>query len=858
MATTWGGWSGHMRVGIDAYTSAIVSGTTSVTMTIDFWIQIDSTWNFGDAQTLNIGGPGATSVNFTNNLGPNQTLKVATLTFPGQTLSYGGGPSWTWSGTISGHYQGATPTHSRTYTLPARIPQVPNQPGLTVSSVTADAATFTISVPNSNGATIDDYDIQIDTNSSFSSVDWTLDGNGTKTGLAPATTYYARARAHHSVGYSAWSTTRSFTTGAEPPTVPQSFVLVGSAGQTTASIDWTYPANDGGSAVEDYDVQVATNSGFTTGLQTFTSTNSSYDFTGLTPGTQYWTRVRATNGVGSSPYTSSLTFTTLAGTPVIITPAAGATVSNGIASVVLEALGIASGRTITAEFSQDPTFATGVQTATLSPAGASGNNQYTVTDATDYQKTGTWYVRAKVTNTSTGYVTPWSTTVSYTQSHTPSATIVTPAAGKTIAYAATTTFTWGFVDAAGANDAQTAYQLVIENNATGEVIYDSTKTASAVNSVQRALDAALKNVTLRWRVKVWDRGDTESAWTGYTIFTLADPPVITILSPSSGLPVGTGAPTFAWTANIPSGGTQASAELHVYETGTSDLVWSSTVIGQTFSITPPTVILRNNEDYYFTLKVTDSKELHTTVTANFSTEYEAPDTVPYIVDAGDIDESGYVAVDWSTANPDPLFAMWKIYRKDALAEQWTLITTIPDQNTRTYYDYMLVAGETYSYAVTQVATRSGVLLESSVGYYLDEEGVEQTENRIFDMELSYYWLINPDAPDQSLRLPNVVSNDSTLEFEDATYNIIGRGRHRDYGDELGITGTITCQSREHNRRNVFKASMEAIRRSKETYYLRTPFGQLIPVALGNLGWTPIAGVGTSEMGDMSIPYEEVH
>jgi hypothetical protein len=52
--------------------------------------------------------------------------------------------------------------------------------------------------------------------------------------------------------------------------------------------------------------------------------------------------------------------------------------------------------------------------------------------------------------------------------------------------------------------------------------------------------------------------------------------------------------------------------------------------------------------------------------------------------------------------------------------------------------------------------------------------------------------------------------------------------------------------------------MEAIRRSKETYYLRTPFGQLIPVALGNLGWTPIAGVGTSEMGDMSIPYEEVH
>jgi hypothetical protein len=79
MATTWGGWSGHMRVGIDAYTSAIVSGTTSVTMTIDFWIQIDSTWNFGDAQTLNIGGPGATSVNFTNNLGPNQTLKLRPL-----------------------------------------------------------------------------------------------------------------------------------------------------------------------------------------------------------------------------------------------------------------------------------------------------------------------------------------------------------------------------------------------------------------------------------------------------------------------------------------------------------------------------------------------------------------------------------------------------------------------------------------------------------------------------------------------------------------------------------------------------------------------------------------------------------
>jgi hypothetical protein len=856
MAIVWGGFSGHMRVGLDIRTGTINSGTTTTSIFVDVYVQIDSTWNFADNQHVQLVGSGANlGWDFFNNLGANQQLLIGTFTMPNQPLSYSGGPTYGWTATLSGHYQGASPSVTRNYSLPARPASTPGAPGLSITNVTSTAAKLNITAAASNGSTIDLYETQIATNSGFTTgLQTKTGGTQTVTGLAAATTYWARTRAHNGQGYGPYSTVRSFTTGATVPGTPTALAS-SNVGQTTATLNWTAPSS-GGSSVDDYELQLASNTGFTSDVQTITvDPGPPENLTGLTPGRIYYARVRARNAVGFGPYTAAINFTTLAGTPTILTPTAGSVQTNGYASVLLSAQGIASGRTITVEISQSSTFASGVTTLTSSPSGPSANNQYLLQNTASYLKTGTWYARAKVTNNSTGYVTPWSTTVQFSQSHTPAASVQTPTGGQTYGYVASPTFYWQFSDASSV-DAQTAYQLVIEDNATGTVIYDSAKVTSSAKQQSVALSTAYKNVQLRWRVRVYDRGDTVSAWTGYGLFVLADTPIVTIVTPTDTIPVDNGAPTFSWSVSIPSGGTQKSATVDVRLQSTNELIWTSTVQGTIMSVKPQTVILRNSEDYYLSISVTDTENLTGNAVLNFTTLYDAPDSIGYNIDAIDVDTLGYVAVNWADADPDDLFAEWKVYRRIGSGE-WTLLAEIPDQNVRDYRDYLVNAGETYSYSVTQVATRSGELLESSVGFYLDEDLLEQAEARVFSIDLSYYWIINPENEDQSVRLLNVTDNSSTLEFEQESYNIIGRGRHVDYGDELGYTGELTCQVRIPERPSSFKKKIEELRRSKATYYLRTPFGQLIMVALGSPGWTPLAGVGTSEMGDLSIPYEEV-
>lgn len=70
--------------------------------------------------------------------------------------------------------------------------------------------------------------------------------------------------------------------------------------------------SDGGSAITSWQIQYATNAGFTTGVVTITSPGTS-TLTPLTPGTQYWVRSRGNNAVGSGPWSGASTAQTLSG-----------------------------------------------------------------------------------------------------------------------------------------------------------------------------------------------------------------------------------------------------------------------------------------------------------------------------------------------------------------------------------------------------------------------------------------------------------------------------------------------------------------------------------------------------------------
>jgi hypothetical protein len=1028
VAISWSSFDGKIRVGIDVIFSSNAPVGSTVDVEIRYYIENSSSFNDNQTLTYDKGDGTEVNYNFLNNYGTSQQL-IRTVNWNNLPVSYSGGPTYFATAEITGAYDGSNPYKSRGYTLPARQAQVPDAPPTYITGVTNSQAQVYVTAPSNNGSSIDAYQIEIATNSGFTTgYQLANNGNNVFTGLAAATTYYTRARAHNAVGWGPYSTTKTFTTGATVPGAPTG-VGNNTVGQTTANVTWTAPASNGGSAITGYQIQKATDSGFTQNVTTVDDPDdvSPYQLTGLNPATLYYARVRAVNGVGAGAWSTATSFTTLTGTPSLVTPSAGEATSRGWAYVIMSATGIQATSTITAEVGKGTAGWTGVaatltastnlitrtdagthglvagdavffsavtaggvtanaiyyvlasgltttafkvsatpggtelditsdgtgtlnkqagfayvpmttattdlitradggahglvegdviyfsavssaplaintayyviasgltttafkvsttpggtavditaggtgtmirhHTLTLTPGSASANNQYTLQDTAKLLNNGTWHARTRVTTTSISYTTPYSTTNTFTVSHTPSALSVSPATGTTAKWTATTNFTFNFSDP-NTIDRMSAYQLVIEDNATAATLYDSGKTAlvGTTNSEQFVRSVAIssgdKGKVLRWRVRTWDRNDQVSAYTGYSTLTLVDAPTIAITSPGNASTVNTGTPTFTWTFSAPSGGTQASALIEVRDSSTNTVVWSGSVTGTATSITPAIVILQNGRSYTATLTATDTYGLTSTTSNSFNATYTAPAPVSYSFDGTDADEYGYVDVSWVDATADSLFVSWKVYRKaqsDA-TDTWVPVFETTDQNVRHYFDYLLLAGETYSYSVTQTAFRSGSVLESPVGYYTDSLSNVVEETRQSTPDITHYWIIDPVTGQNSVRLESVTNDDSTLEFETATYNIIGRGRHRDYGDELGYAGSLTCQVRGTTTTSTFRTKIEELRRAQETYYLRTPFGRLFPVALGDIGWSPIGGTGPYEMGDMTIPYEEV-
>ena len=233
----------------------------------------------------------------------------------------------------------------------------------------------------------------------------TIDGSGigtftsSLTSLSPGTTYYVRAYATNSVG-TAYGSTRTFTTVAA--TIPTGITTntLSSITQNSASCGGNI-TTDGGSAVTSRGVcWSSTNSSPTTansktidgsGIGTFSSS-----LTSLSPGTTYYVRAYATNGVGTA-YGATRTFTTSA-----------ATISTGIITIGASSITqntASSGGTITSDGGA-PITMKGVcwsSTSTLPTISNSNTNNGSGTNSYSSSLTGltantTYYVRAYAIN----------------------------------------------------------------------------------------------------------------------------------------------------------------------------------------------------------------------------------------------------------------------------------------------------------------------------------------------------------------------------------------------------------------------------------------------------------------------------
>jgi uncharacterized protein (TIGR02145 family) len=287
----------------------------------------------------------------------------------------------------------------------------------TVSGITTTSAVTGGNVTNNGGdeVTVRGTCWSTSPNPSVSSTK-TNDGTGNGpftsniTGLTVNTNYHVRAYATNTEG-TAYGNDLTFTTASTVPGAPT--IGTATAGNAQATVIFTEPADNGGSAITGY--TATSNSGNLTG----TGSASPVTVTGLTNGVAYTFTVTATNANGTGPASSAsnqvtpLAPLTVPGAPTIGT----ATKGNSLATVTFTAPSNNGGSTITS------------YTATSNPGGitASGTaSPIIVTGLTN----GTAYTFTVTATNTTGTSTASAASNSVTPSTVPGApTAISATAG---------------------------------------------------------------------------------------------------------------------------------------------------------------------------------------------------------------------------------------------------------------------------------------------------------------------------------------------------------------------------------------------------------------------------------------------
>lgn len=309
----WGGVSGRLQVGLSFTTDAYDTNTPHIDVYVRAHIRVVN-YRYDDNQTLNVWGSVSATVPFRNYQPSYGTYEWVAWTgvMPDQGQSYGGGPTYSVGVSITGAFDGSSPSYVENFTLPARPANVPTQPGVSIGQVTANAANVWVSAADGRGSGVQEYAVELWQQPNILLQSWG-GGSSYRTGLVRDTGYTARARARNGVGWGAWSGWADFRTPPTAPSAPRN-LTAGNAGPSSVELTWQAAADTGGSPAQTgFDVEAATDAGFTqrAAFVTVPAGTLAHDLQGLSPGGHYWVRVRQGNTVGVGAWSNVVEVDTL-------------------------------------------------------------------------------------------------------------------------------------------------------------------------------------------------------------------------------------------------------------------------------------------------------------------------------------------------------------------------------------------------------------------------------------------------------------------------------------------------------------------------------------------------------------------